>query len=77
MKIVFRISGIFFVSRQTKPFPDGNFLANRSAWSPRDPMKMAKASTSLLRLKILAKLDGEIPYRSKLASERTMTSDSS
>ncbi len=32
VKIVFMTSGIFFVSRQTKPFPDGSFLANRSAW---------------------------------------------
>ena len=61
MKIVFKISGILFVSRQTKPLPEGSFFASRSAWSPSEPMKMAKASTSLLRFKILAKFDGEIP----------------
>ena len=44
MKIVFKISGILFVSRQTKPLPEGSFFASRSAWSPSEPMKMAKAS---------------------------------
>ena len=61
VKIVLRTSGIFFVSMQTNPFPDGSFLASLSAWSPSDPMKIAKAATSLLLFKILAKFEGEMP----------------
>jgi len=77
VKIALRISGSFLVSRQTNPFPAGSFEVSLSAWSPRDPMKMAKALTLSFLVRILAKLVGEIPYRSKLASDRTITKDSS
>ena len=34
-KMVFRISGIFFVSRHTNAFPEGSTFASRSAWLPK------------------------------------------
>ena len=61
VNIVFSTSGILLVSRQTKAFPAGSFLAKRSAWSPKDPMKIAKALTSFLRERILPKFVGEMP----------------
>ena len=73
VKICLITAGISFVSMHTNELWEGSCDFISSASSPREPMNMTKELTLSRSLNIsMASLEGEMPYREKLASEKRM-----